>query len=152
MDINRITHPLRSAKGSHQPGSGKGRAMNVISHLKRDRGARGVGIVGMAALAAMALGAAPVANATTAGFIAAAQAVGVTGAEPAIVESGEDACREIWDGQQKTIQGAAADLRRDYPTLTVDQATRLLRAAYQDLCPTGAPGEYDWWSYSNGSG
>ena len=135
MDITRITHPLRSAKGSH------GR-----------RGARTAGIAGAVVVAAMALGADPVANATASDFIAAAQAVGVTGAEPAIVESGEDACREIWDGQQKTIQGAAADLRRDYPTLTVDQATRLLRAAYQDLCPTGAPGEYDWWAYSNGSG
>src|SRR5271166_2954555 len=94
----------------------------------------------------------PVANATTGDFIAAAQALGVTGAEPAIVESGEDACREIWDGQQRTMPGAVADLQRDYPTLTADQATRLIRAAYQDLCPTGTPGEYDWWAYSNGSG
>jgi hypothetical protein len=132
MDITRITHPLRLAKGH--------------------RGARRVGIAGAVVVAAMALGADPVANATASDFIAAAQAAGVTGAEPAIVESGEDACREIWDGQQKTIPGAAADLLRDYPTLTADQATRLIRAAYQDLCPTGAPGEYDWWAYSNGSG
>ena len=152
MDLYRITHPLRLAKGSHRPASGEGRATNVISYAIRGRRARRVGIAGIAALAVMALGAAPVANATTSDFIAAAQAVGVTGAEPAIVESGEDACREIWDGQQKTIPGAAADLRRDYPTLTADQATRLIRAAYQDMCPTGAPGESDWWSYSNGSG
>jgi hypothetical protein len=31
MDFDRITHPLRLASGSHQPGSGKGCAMNVIA-------------------------------------------------------------------------------------------------------------------------
>ena len=31
MDLYRITHPLRLARGSHQPGSGKGCAMNVIA-------------------------------------------------------------------------------------------------------------------------
>jgi hypothetical protein len=36
MDINRITNPLRLAKGSHQPGSGKGCAMNVISYINGD--------------------------------------------------------------------------------------------------------------------
>jgi hypothetical protein len=36
MDADRITHPLRLAKGSHQPGSGKGCAMNVISYIHGD--------------------------------------------------------------------------------------------------------------------
>lgn len=36
MDLDRITHPLRLAKGSHQPGSGKGCAMNVISYINGD--------------------------------------------------------------------------------------------------------------------
>jgi len=36
MDLSRITHPLRLAKGSHQPGSGKGCAMNVISYINGD--------------------------------------------------------------------------------------------------------------------
>jgi hypothetical protein len=36
MDVDRITHPLRLAKGSHQPGSGKGCAMNVISYINGD--------------------------------------------------------------------------------------------------------------------
>jgi hypothetical protein len=36
MDLYRITHPLRLAKGSHQPGSGKGCAMNVISYITGD--------------------------------------------------------------------------------------------------------------------
>jgi hypothetical protein len=36
MDIDRIIHPLRLAKGSHQPGSGKGCAMNVISYINGD--------------------------------------------------------------------------------------------------------------------
>ena len=31
MDFDRITHPLRLASGSHQPGSGKGCAMNVMA-------------------------------------------------------------------------------------------------------------------------
>jgi hypothetical protein len=36
MDLDRITHPLRLAKGSHQSGSGKGCAMNVISYINGD--------------------------------------------------------------------------------------------------------------------
>ena len=36
MDLDRITNPLRLAKGSHQPGSGKGCAMNVISYINGD--------------------------------------------------------------------------------------------------------------------
>jgi hypothetical protein len=36
MDFDRITRPLRLAKGSHQPGSGKGCAMNVISYISGD--------------------------------------------------------------------------------------------------------------------
>jgi hypothetical protein len=36
MDLDSIIHPLRLAKGSHQPGSGKGCAMNVISYTNGD--------------------------------------------------------------------------------------------------------------------
>ena len=36
MDLDRITRPLRLAKGSHQPGSGKGCAMNAISYINGD--------------------------------------------------------------------------------------------------------------------
>ncbi len=36
MDVDRITNPLRLARGSHQPGSGKGCAMNVISYINGD--------------------------------------------------------------------------------------------------------------------
>lgn len=36
MDLERITHPLRLASGSHQPGSAKGCAMNVISYINGD--------------------------------------------------------------------------------------------------------------------
>ncbi|SBS73863.1 conserved hypothetical protein [uncultured Mycobacterium sp.] len=36
LDLDRITHPLRLASGSHQPGSGKGCAMNVISYINGD--------------------------------------------------------------------------------------------------------------------
>ena len=152
MDFYRITHPLRSAKGSHQPGSGKGCAMNGISYINRGRGARRAGIAGIAALAVMALGADPVANANPTDFFAAAQAAGVTGVGPAILNNGYNVCWEIWNGGY-TGQGAAAALQKTYPTLTTDQANHFVTAAYQDLCPTaGTPGEYDWWSYSNGSG
>jgi hypothetical protein len=36
MDLDRITRPLRLARGSHQPGSGKGCAMNAISYTNGD--------------------------------------------------------------------------------------------------------------------
>ena len=36
MDLYRITHPLRLGRGSHQPGSGKGCAMNIISYITGD--------------------------------------------------------------------------------------------------------------------
>ncbi|HVQ97712.1 MAG TPA: hypothetical protein VMS16_02700 [Mycobacterium sp.] len=36
MDLDRITHPLRLASGSHQAGSGKGCAMNAISYITGD--------------------------------------------------------------------------------------------------------------------
>ena len=36
MDLDRITNPLRLARGSHQPGSSKGCAMNVISYINGD--------------------------------------------------------------------------------------------------------------------
>jgi Protein of unknown function (DUF732) len=152
MDLDRITHPLRLAKGSHQPGSGKGCAMNVISSIKGNRGARRAGIAGMAILAIMALGADPVANADTSGFFGAAQAAGVNGLGPAMLENGYDVCWKIWNGGY-TGQAAAAALRQTYPTLTTEQADHFVLAAYQNLCPTqGAPGEYDWWSYGQTTG
>jgi hypothetical protein len=36
MNLDRITHPLRLVKGSHQPGSGNGCAMNAISYINGD--------------------------------------------------------------------------------------------------------------------
>jgi hypothetical protein len=36
MELDHITHPLRLARGSHQPGSGKGCAMNAISYINGD--------------------------------------------------------------------------------------------------------------------
>ncbi len=36
MDFERIAHPLRLARGSHQPESGKGCAMNTISYINGD--------------------------------------------------------------------------------------------------------------------
>jgi hypothetical protein len=36
LDLDRITNPLRLAAGSHEPGSGKGCAMNLISYINGD--------------------------------------------------------------------------------------------------------------------
>lgn len=36
LDLDRITNPLRLAAGTHQPGSGKGCAMNAISYINGD--------------------------------------------------------------------------------------------------------------------
>ena len=36
MNLDRVAHPLRLAKGSHQPESGKGCAMNAISYIGGD--------------------------------------------------------------------------------------------------------------------
>jgi Protein of unknown function (DUF732) len=135
MGLYRITHPLRLAKGSHQPGSVNG------------RGARRVGTVGMTVLAAMAVGTDPVANANPPDFVAAVQASGVTAVAPAILANGYNVCWEIWNGGY-TGQQAAAALQENYPTLTTDQAAHFVTAAYQNLCPV--PGGYDWWAYSTG--
>jgi hypothetical protein len=147
MDLERITNPLRLAKGSHQPGSGKGCATHVISNTNGHRGARRVGIVGMGVLVAMAVGVDPVANATPTEFFAAVQAAGITAVGPAALANGNNVCWQIWNGGY-TGQQAAAALLKTYPTLTTDQAARFVLAAYEDLCPV--PGSYDWWAYSTG--
>jgi hypothetical protein len=149
MDLDRITHPLRLAKGSHRPGSGKGCATNVISNTNGHRGARRVGIAGMAVLAAMAWGADPVANANSTDFFAAVQAAGITAVGPAALANGNNVCWQIWNGGYSG-QHAAAALQKTYPTLTTDQAAHFVLAAYQDLCPV--PGSYDWWAYGTGAG
>jgi hypothetical protein len=104
--------------------------------------------VGMAVLALMASGADPVANATSSDFIAALQAAGITGMAPAMLAAGYDACDDIWQRGYTTPQAAAAAVQKNDPALTSDQAINLLKAAYEDLCPTTpAPGEFDWWAY-----
>jgi Protein of unknown function (DUF732) len=104
--------------------------------------------VGMAVLALMASGADPVANANTSDFIAALQAAGITGMAPAMLAAGYDACDDIWQRGYTTPQAAAAAVQTNASALTSDQAISLLKAAYEDLCPTTpAPGQYDWWAY-----
>jgi Protein of unknown function (DUF732) len=129
----------------------RGVLSSAVVSRRANGGARRAGIVGMAVLALTALGADPVANANTADFLAAVQAAGITGAEPAMLVAGEDACDDIWQRGYTTIQAAAAAVQKNDPALTSDQATSLLKAAYEDLCPTApAPGQYDWWAYSTG--
>jgi Protein of unknown function (DUF732) len=144
MDIDRITHPLRLAKGSHQPGSGKGCAMNVII------GKVLVGAVGAAislGLAAPA-GASPVIPQPQAvpDFLAAARAAGITGTDPAMLEDGYSVCRRLWVRQMPGTQ-VAAGLVQDHPQLTTDQAGQFVLAAYHGLCPVPG-GSYDYWAYS----
>jgi len=149
MDLYRITHPRRLAKGSHRPGSGNGCATNVTSNTNGHRGARKVGIAGMAVVVALALGANPVANANSTDFFAAVQAAGITAVGPAALANGNNVCWQIWNGGY-TGQQAAAALQKTYPTLTTDQAAHFVLAAYQNLCPV--PGSYDWWAYGTGAG
>jgi Protein of unknown function (DUF732) len=149
MDLYRIAHPLRLAKGSHQPCSGKECALNVTSNVKGHRGARRVEIAGMAVVAAMAWGADPVANANPTDFFAAVQAAGIVGVGPATLANGNNVCWQIWNGGYTGPQAATA-LQQNYPTLTTDQAAHFVLAAYEDLCPV--PGSYDWWAYGTGAG
>jgi Protein of unknown function (DUF732) len=155
MDIDRITHPLRLAKRSHQPGSGKGCATNAISYINRRRGSLVIGkvLVGAAAavisvgLAAPA-GASPVPPPhTVPNFLGAARAAGITGTDPAMLGDGYNVCWQLWNQHASGIQ-VAAGLVRDHPQLTNDEAAHFVLAAYNDLCPV--PGAYDYWAYSTG--
>ena len=155
MDIGRITHPLRLAKGSHQPGSGKGCAVNVISHINRRRGSLVMGkvLVG-AAGAVISIGLAAPAGASPAppprtvpDFLGAVRAAGVTGTDPAMLGDGYNVCWQLWNQHASGIQ-VAAGLVRDHPQLTSDEAAHFVLAAYNDLCPV--PGAYDYWAYSTG--
>jgi Protein of unknown function (DUF732) len=157
MDLDRITHPVRLAKGSHQPGSGKGCAMNVISYSKRRRGSLVIGKVLLGAVgAAIAIGLAAPAGASPVipqpqavpDFLAAARAAGITGTDPAMLEDGYSVCRRLWVRHMPGTQIAAA-LVHDNPQLTTDQAAQFVLAAYHDLCPVPG-GSYDYWAYSTG--
>jgi hypothetical protein len=147
MDINRITNPLRLAKGSHQPGSGKGCATDLSVIGKVLVGAVGAVIaIGLAAPA----GASPVIPQPQAvpDFLAAARAAGITGTDPAMLEDGYSVCRRLWVRQMPGTQ-VAADLVHDHPQLTLQQAGQFVLAAYHGLCPV-AGGSYDYWAYSTG--
>src|SRR5580693_8979673 len=138
MDIDRITHPLRLSKGSHQPGSGKGCAMNFII---------GKVLVGAAgAVISVGLAAPGPANAAVPDFLAAARAAGITGTDPAMLEDGYSVCRRLWIRHFPGTQ-IAAGLVQDHPQLTTDQAGQFVLAAYHDLCPVPG-GSYDYWAYS----
>jgi hypothetical protein len=154
MDLDRITHPLRLAKGSHQPGSGKGCAMNVISFIKRRLGSLVIGKVLLgAAGAVIAIGLAAPAGASplipqpqaVPDFLAAVRAAGITGTDPAMLGDGYQVCWELWNQHASGVQ-VAAGLVRDHPQLTTDEAAHFVLAAYDDLCPV--PGSYDYWAYS----
>jgi hypothetical protein len=78
-------------------------------------------------------------------FLAAARAAGVTGTDPAMLEDGYSVCRQLWNQRAPGTQ-VAADLVRDHPQLTSDEAGQFVLAAYHSLCPV--PAAYDYWAYS----
>jgi hypothetical protein len=78
-------------------------------------------------------------------FLAAARAAGVTGTDPAMLEDGYSVCRQLWNQQAPGTQ-VAANLVRDHPQLTSDEAGQFVLAAYHSLCPV--PAAYDYWAYS----
>jgi Protein of unknown function (DUF732) len=78
-------------------------------------------------------------------FLGAARAAGVTGTDPAMLENGYSVCRQLWNQQAPATQ-VAANLVRDDPQLTSDEAGQFVLAAYHSLCPV--PGAYDYWAYS----
>ena len=78
-------------------------------------------------------------------FLAAVQAAGVVGVQPAILENGYNVCWQLWNGGYTGDQAAAA-MQKTYPSLTTEQADHFVIAAYKNLCPV--PGAYDWWAYS----
>ena len=78
-------------------------------------------------------------------FLAAARAAGVTGTDPAMLGDGYGVCRQLWSQRAPGTQ-VAADLVRDNPTMTSDEAGQFVPAAYHSLCP--GPAAYDYWAYS----
>jgi hypothetical protein len=78
-------------------------------------------------------------------FLAAARAAGVTGTDPAMLEDGYSVCRQLWSLQMPGTQ-VAANLVRDNPQLTSDEAGQFVLAASHSLCPV--PIAYDYWAYS----
>lgn len=104
-----------------------------------------VGAVVSLGLAAPA-GASPVPPASVPGFLAAARAAGVTGADPAMLEDGYDVCWQLWN-QHAEGTAVATGLARDHPGVTVQEAANFVLAAYHDLCPVPG-GTYDYWAYS----
>jgi Protein of unknown function (DUF732) len=78
-------------------------------------------------------------------FLAAARAAGVTGSDPAMLEDGYSVCRQLWNQRAPGTQ-VAANLVRDNPQLTSDEAGQFVLAAYHSLCPV--PAAYDYWAYS----
>jgi Protein of unknown function (DUF732) len=80
-------------------------------------------------------------------FLATARAAGVTGTDPSMLEDGYSVCRQLWNQQAPGTQ-VAANLVRDNPQLTSDEAGQFVLAATRSLCPV--PAAYDYWAYSTG--
>ena len=90
----------------------------------------------------------PPPNPSVPGFLGAARAAGVTGADPAMLEDGYAVCYRLWVRQMPGTQ-VAAGLVQNHPTLTSQQAGQFVLAAYNNLCPV-ASDVVDYWAYSTG--
>ena len=130
MNVNGITHPVRSARS------------RVIGKVL-------IGVAGAAISLGLAgpAAASPVSEQPTVpGFLTDVRAAGITGTDPAILEDGYSVCRRLWVRLMPATE-IAAGVVQDHPQLTSDQAGQFVLAAYHDLCP--APGgAYDYWAYS----
>lgn len=62
-----------------------------------------------------------------------------------MLADGYNVCWQLWNQHAADTQ-VAAGLVRDYPQLTIAQASHFVLSAYNDLCPV--PGAYDYWAYS----
>ncbi len=91
------------------------------------------------------VGAVPTPPTPVPGFLAAARAGGVTGADPAMLADGYDVCWQLWNGRAEGT-AVAAGLARDHPGVNAAEAGNFVLAAYQNLCPVA--GSYDYWAYS----
>ena len=130
MDIDRITHPLRLATGSHQPGS------LVIGKVL-------VGAVG----AVISLGLAAPASADTVEqqFIAVVRGgAHVTGSDARILETGNWVCWQLGPGQVAPAQ-VVANVEANNPDVPHHTARDFVVEASRFYCPSGDWDQY--WAY-----
>lgn len=134
MSSHRITQLLTMVHEPHQAGLTRGIGKAVL-------GAAGVaaslGLAGPDQDAAIAPPAAPPE------FLASVRAAGISEPDRALLDEGHEVCRQIWTLHFAGSE-AAAELARDDPHMSSDDASRFMLAAFNHLCPT--PAGYGYWT------